>query len=142
MFKLLVAIDGSAAAQRALRHAIGLSGPQCTPELHLLNAQEPIRDWEVRRFLNEEEIEAMLAEKGRHALEEAEALVREAGRKVASSEVVVGPVPETIVEQARRKGCDQIVMGTRGMGSLQGLLLGSVSTKVLHLVEIPVLLVK
>jgi len=51
-------------------------------------------------------------------------------------------VAETIAEFAVSCGCDQIVMGTRGMGSLEGLLLGSITTKVLHLVRVPVTLVK
>jgi nucleotide-binding universal stress UspA family protein len=43
--------------------------------------------------------------------------------------------------------CDQIIMGTRGLGAggvaaISGLLLGSIATKVLHLVDVPVTLVK
>jgi nucleotide-binding universal stress UspA family protein len=43
--------------------------------------------------------------------------------------------------------CDQVIMGTRGLGSsgiaaISGLLLGSIATKVLHLVDVPVTLVK
>ena len=49
---------------------------------------------------------------------------------------------ETIAAYSNNCGCDQIIMGTRGMGSLEGLLLGSISTKVLHMVKVPVTLVK
>jgi len=35
-----------------------------------------------------------------------------------------------------------IVMGTRGMGTVANLVLGSVATKVIHLSHIPVILVK
>jgi nucleotide-binding universal stress UspA family protein len=47
-----------------------------------------------------------------------------------------------IAQYAKEKGCDQIVMGTRGLGTVQGLLLGSVATKVIHLANVPVMLVK
>jgi nucleotide-binding universal stress UspA family protein len=53
-----------------------------------------------------------------------------------------GQVAKTIDEVAREEGVDQIVMGTRGLGGIQGLLLGSVATQVIHLAEIPVTLVK
>jgi nucleotide-binding universal stress UspA family protein len=35
-----------------------------------------------------------------------------------------------------------VVMGTRGLGAVTGMLLGSVATKVIHLSDVPVLLVK
>ncbi|MFN0302201.1 MAG: universal stress protein, partial [Burkholderiales bacterium] len=36
----------------------------------------------------------------------------------------------------------EVVMGTRGLGSVSGLVLGSVATKIIHLVDVPVTLVK
>jgi nucleotide-binding universal stress UspA family protein len=57
--------------------------------------------------------------------------------------VEIAPDPATeIARVAGEARCDQIVMGTRGLGALAGLALGSVATKVLHLVEIPVTLVR
>ena len=53
-----------------------------------------------------------------------------------------GHVAQTIVEAAREEGVGQIVMGTRGLGGLQGLLLGSVATQVIHLAETPITLIK
>jgi hypothetical protein len=55
--------------------------------------------------------------------------------------ISVGDPAEVIAEFAKQKGCDQIVMGTRGLGAT-GLLLGSVTTKLIHLSDVPVLLVK
>jgi nucleotide-binding universal stress UspA family protein len=53
-----------------------------------------------------------------------------------------GPIALTIAEVARVEGVGQIVMGTRGLGGVQGLLLGSVATQVIHLVEVPITLIK
>ena len=66
---------------------------------------------------------------------------------VYTSHVEVGDVAQTIARYARELHCDQVIMGTRGLGSggvaaISGLLLGSIATKVLHLVEVPVTLVK
>ena len=49
---------------------------------------------------------------------------------------------KTIAEVAREEVVNQIVMGTRGLGGIQGLLLGSVATQVIHLAEVPVTLIK
>jgi hypothetical protein len=55
---------------------------------------------------------------------------------------MVGDAAESIVKVARDTGCGMVVMGTRGLGSVTGMLLGSVATKVIHLSDVPVLLVK
>ena len=56
--------------------------------------------------------------------------------------VLVGPVAETIVEHAKRTRCELIYIGTRGMNALGKALLGSTAAKVLHISDVPVLLVK
>jgi nucleotide-binding universal stress UspA family protein len=56
--------------------------------------------------------------------------------------MVVGDTAEKIAATARRLRCSSIVMGTRGMGMLGTLVLGSIATKVIHLAKVPVTLVK
>jgi nucleotide-binding universal stress UspA family protein len=51
------------------------------------------------------------------------------------------PAP-AIAAHVERHGADGVIMGTRGLGTVGGLVLGSVATKVIHLVECPVTLVK
>lgn len=71
----------------------------------------------------------------------AEDLLDEAGvRHLCRFEM--GDVAETIVRYARTHACDEIIMGTRGMGAIRNLVLGSVATKVIHLVDKPVTLVR
>jgi nucleotide-binding universal stress UspA family protein len=53
----------------------------------------------------------------------------------------VGPIAESIVEQAKESGSNMIYMGTRGMTALSNMVLGSVTTRVLHLAHIPVVLI-
>jgi nucleotide-binding universal stress UspA family protein len=53
-----------------------------------------------------------------------------------------GPEAEAILKAADTHGTDLIVMGTRGLGSIEGLLFGSVSRKVSHLAPCPVLLIR
>lgn len=68
-------------------------------------------------------------------------MAREAGVDF-TTEVRIGEVAREIAKAADEKGCDAIVMGTRGMGAIGNLVMGSVATKVIHLTKLPVTLVK
>jgi nucleotide-binding universal stress UspA family protein len=57
------------------------------------------------------------------------------------TEMLEGDPAETILDVARSRNCDLIIMGARGLGKLPGLLLGSTSQKVLSLAPCPVLIV-
>jgi nucleotide-binding universal stress UspA family protein len=84
----------------------------------------------------------------RYYQEEGEAMLAAAKSKLGGAgvpfqaRVLVGPVAETIVKHAKDKRCDLIVIGSRGMTELGKALIGSTATKVLHISDIPVLLVK
>jgi len=60
----------------------------------------------------------------------------------ADIRVLVGEPASAIVELARRARCSEIVIGTRGLGGLKGLLLGSITTKVIQLSTVPVTVVR
>jgi nucleotide-binding universal stress UspA family protein len=141
MLKALVPVDGSENALRAVRHLIALVQGREPMEVFLLNVQEPIDAWEVRRCYKPEEIEAMQVSSGGDALRSAEDLLREAG-VAFTPEVRIGDAAQTITNCARERRCDKIIMGTRGMSSLANLLMGSIATKVIHLTDVPVTLVK
>ena len=64
-----------------------------------------------------------------------------AGRRV-TLHVRVGTAASEIADCAAEQGCDAIVMGSRGLGAVGGLVLGSVAHKVAHLAPVPVTLVK
>lgn len=141
MEKILLPVDGSANSDRAVQYAIRLAKAVPSLGIHLLNAQEPVDAWEVRRFMPAAEIEAMQVSKGGDALGSARALLDAAGVSY-HPEVRVGPVPQTIVAYAGEFGCDAIIMGTRGQGAVESALMGSVSTEVVRLSDVPVTLVK
>lgn len=142
MLKLLVPVDGSPNSERVVNRVIAFSRTECPNlELHVLNVQLPVEVWEVKRFLPQQEIEALLQSRGGDALVGARALLDAAGI-IYTPHVRIGPIAETIVSVARELGSSQIVMGTRGMGAVGSLLLGSVATKVIHLADVPVTLIK
>jgi nucleotide-binding universal stress UspA family protein len=141
MLKALLAVDGSENSLRAVRHLIDLVQGREPMEVFLLNVQEPIDAWEVKRMFPEEELEAMQVSKGGDALQAAKALL-DASHVACHPQVLIGDVAHSIAQYAKDMGCDKIVIGTRGHGSLANLLLGSVATKVIHLTDVPVTLVK
>lgn len=141
MRKALVPVDGSSNSERAVRHAADLAGINPAMEVVLLNVQAPVDDWEVRSFLKKEEIEAMEEAKGGDALQSARALL-DAAKVRHTPMVLIGPIAETIARTALEQNCDGIVMGTRGLGAVAGALLGSVTSRVIHLCDVPVTLVK
>lgn len=141
MPRILIAVDGSKNAERAVQHVIDLTTRRGPIEVHLLNVQPPIESGEVRRFVSKATIDAYYRDEGTAALAGAEALLKQAGCPYVAH-IEAGHFAETIADHARRHGCDRIVMGTRGMSTLGNWLLGSVATKVIHLVDVPVTLIK
>ena len=82
-----------------------------------------------------------MAEQAQEQLAPAQKLLTEANIPYESS-FERGHAPMVIADHAKKQGFDQIVMGTRGLNRVSGLLLGSVATGVLHLVDVPVTLIK
>lgn len=141
MQKPLVPIDGSDSALRALAHALaelrGLTGV----ELHLIHVQAPIVHVFPSKLVSPDLIEQEQRREGEEVLKPAQAFAQAAGVPCVSH-VRIGHAGDDIAACAQDNGCDAVVMGTRGMGAVKGLLLGSVATKVVHLAQIPVTLVK
>ena len=146
MSNVLVPVDGSDNSMRAVDAACRQLAHRQSVTLHLLNVQPPNHSGVVKKYLSQDLIDKFHHEEGETALRSARARLDDADIAY-TSHVEVGDVAQTIARCVRELHCDQVIMGTRGLGSggvaaLSGLLLGSIATKVLNLVEVPVTLVK
>ena len=112
-------------------------------ELVLLNVQTPetLDVSDISAVMSRGIDKELAAQQSRKALRQAVRLCREA-QVAFACRTEVGPAGETIDRLARRLGVDQIVMGSRGLGTVGRLLLGSVASRVVHLTWLPVTLVK
>ena len=141
--KLLVPVDGSPASLRAVRLANKFAMERQQASIVLLNVQNltMLGLAEGMGIMPAALIEEEEERTGDEALKAAVAACQDAGvRFTARSER--GAPAATIDQIARKEKADHIIMGTRGLGAIRGLLVGSVATQVLHLVEVPVTLVK
>ena len=141
MRTILVPVDGSACSERAIEEVVKLvqkSGPM---DIHLLNVQPRIFVEDTMVFLDPAKIDTYYFEQGSKGLASAEKLLKKAGIAFTPHRAV-GPVAETIITNAKKLGADGILMGTHGHGRVAGMLLGSVSNKVLHLSPVPVTFVR
>ncbi len=146
MLRFLVTTDGSEHALVAVEEVIRLAPQLAQPvEVLLLNVQPAV----PAKFLllgegtpsDKRKLEEPLRQAGDETLQPARALLERA--KIAHTcHVEIGHAAQTIAQFARSYHCEMIVMATRGLNAGSGLLLGSVATKVVHLAEIPVLLVR
>lgn len=140
--KILIPVDGSANAQRAVEHVIeSVVALKEQPQLLLLNVQWNVATGNVKLFINQQTIDDYYREQGMDALKLARATL-DAAALPYQYHISVGMPAEAIVQYADEQAVDQIVMGRQGQGGLQTLLLGSVGNKVLHLAKCPVLLIK
>ena len=141
MQTILLPVDGSENSSRAVHRAIELVKQYGDAKLLLITAYPPIVSGNVKRFFSADEIQSFYQEEGRAALAPAKAILDAAGVEY-EEEILVGPVAQSIADNAKKKQVDTIIMGTRGLGAVTGMVLGSVTTKVLSMVDMPVLLVK
>lgn len=136
--KILLATDGSPSAAEATRYASRLAQTMGA-QVIVLHAYP-----RVPAFLGEPNLSQMIHQMVREADNIVGPVVEElaaAGIDV-SAEMLESPPAEAILAVAENSGCDLIIMGTRGHGQLAGVLLGSVSHKVLAHATAPVLVVR
>ncbi len=140
--KILIPIDGSASAGRAVDQVIATAALlKDAPQIYLLNVQWNIASGNVKLFINQETINDYYREQGMAALASARAKLDAAGLAY-TYHVSIGTPAEAIVQYALEMQVNQIIMGAHGQSALANFLLGSVVSKVLHLATTPVLLVK
>jgi nucleotide-binding universal stress UspA family protein len=141
MFKsILVPVDGSTHAERATNFAANLANQYGADLilLHVLNragsGRVPKELEELARIEHLQVTEAdMLRSVAEGILHAAEDRTLERGAKTVRTATEVGDAAKAIVAYAKDHNTDLIVMGRRGLGDLEGLLMGSVSHKVAHL---------
>jgi nucleotide-binding universal stress UspA family protein len=140
--KVLIPIDGSAAANRAVEHVIAsVAWLKEVPQVCLLNVQWKVASGNVKLFINKDTVNDYYREQGMAALTDARAMLDKAGLAY-SYHISVGMPAEAIVQYAEEQKVDQVVISAHGQGILSDLLLGSVVNKVAHLAKMPILLVK
>lgn len=143
MLKFLIPVDGSEPCAQAVKQlARYLRWIKEEFEIHLLNVQQSIPyGRRVSSVVGRARIAHYQQENGLAALKPARKLLDDAKVRYRYR-IGVGEPAEVITQYATKEGCDQIIMGTRGMGSVSSLVLGSVATKVIQLSPVPVLLMK
>ena len=145
MFKrIVVPFDGSKGAAKALEMAVGLQ-KLCDSDLLLVTVYRHHSYLEASlsmvRVEEPENLDDVLRGHAKAVIEHGKKEAAQLGATKVRGFVRNGPVARGIVAFADEHDADLIVLGSRGLGSIEGYLLGSVSHKVTGLSEIPVLVV-
>ena len=144
--RILIPYDGSVGAERALVKAIQLAR-LCDAQLTVLTVFRHHSMLEasvsmVRGALDPGgNLDEAMRSAAREAADHAKTRAMAEGLSKVSAFIKTGPPARTIVAFGKEKGCDLIVLGSRGMGATEGYLLGSVSHKVTGLADCPVMVV-
>jgi nucleotide-binding universal stress UspA family protein len=137
---ILVPTDGSDHARSAVTLAADLA-QKYGARLVALHVMTPSGSDEVfeelQSYARAEYVQAtereILESVGQQILHSAEALAGEEGLERIDTLLEVGDAAATVLDVAKSQNVDLIVMGSRGIGKLKGLILGSVSHNVFHL---------
>lgn len=140
MYKnILLGVDGSDHALKAAQAAGDLARAIRCDALRIVFAYDP-----VPSYMGEPHLSRAIAER----MEEADTIMQSAAQAVGGipgeihTDALAGTPAETILDLANNSGADLIVMGSRGLGRLAGVLLGSQSQKVVQYATCPVLIVR
>lgn len=141
MEKILIPFDGSENSLRAVQYAAKLAKLTTPPtRVELLFVEDPV-PLRLHAALSAKEIERIETAEADRILQPARAVLDSAGVPYEAHWRAGSPGNE-IARQVHEAGCTAVVMGTRGLGPVASIMIGSVATKVLHLVEVPITLVK
>jgi len=137
--KILLAVDGSEHGYHAARKAAELARTMSSKEFWIVVSYDPIP-----LYLGEPNLQYAIDNR----LKDAQAVLKQAKEQVGNlpceihTEMIEGDAAEAIINVANTRSADVIVMGSRGLGRLAGLLLGSTSQKVVAHAPCLVLIVR
>jgi nucleotide-binding universal stress UspA family protein len=136
--KILVPVDGSSHSKKALEFACELA-KKFESELHLLHVVQPpvstqtmvVGGSAVTTEVSREDLDEI----GRNMIDAAKQITSNHDCTKVKTQIEAGLPAQHILDSAKKHDVDMIVMGSRGLSDIAGLLLGSVSHKVTHLAE-------
>lgn len=141
MRKILIPCDSSDNALRAVRYAASVTKYISDVQLELLYVHDPMQLREYADLLKQNAEHNRQIDETNRILQPAKQILDTAGVPYQIRWRVGSPANE-IAQHVYEAHCDAIIMGTRGLSSVATVMIGSVATKVIHLVEVPVTLIK
>ena len=144
--KILVPVDGSDTAWKALKTAAALAS-RFQGEIRVFTVMEPYNSLSLFQIT----LDQNLMDRSNREMKKASLAVLDTAKEKLTEYGVHGKVSyedgegnpaELILEKSREDGCDSVVIGSRGLSGITEFLLGSVSSKVSQYAEVPVFVVK
>jgi len=135
---IIAALDGSDQSMLALKHARAMA-ESFGAKLILVHAFP--HTYDLRDAAHYNKLVAMRTIEGQAIIDAAKKAIGDTSIEI-EEELLEGPVADAIISSASIRKVDLIVMGSRGMGSLKGLVFGSVSNKVSQYAPCAVLVVR
>jgi nucleotide-binding universal stress UspA family protein len=142
MLKILIAVDGSEHANHAIDAVAKMARSSLDLEATLICVSPEPLFYGNYAAATIQKIEEDQKQQQHAILDKAMAQARAKELKLGEPVRAFGVVAHEIVRVATGQKMDQIAMGTRGMGAIGNMLLGSVAQRVLHHSPVPVLLTR
>jgi nucleotide-binding universal stress UspA family protein len=145
--RILVAVDSSATAERALQEALKLAKSHGA-QLRIVHVVDEVTlDWNFSEFAEVTAVQEQFRKTGRKVLEKALQSARQRGdvtveTKLLEIEQLGHHAADLIAAEADAWPADLIVVGTHGRRGVRRLLLGSVAEGVVRIASKPVLLIR
>ena len=139
--KVLVPVDGSDNSTRALEYVLKMAKSHPSVEVTLVSVACLYDNPYPEALFMEAEANEDCRNRFGRVLDTAKELCEKEGIRVSSALLEGDPANE-IIDYVEENGIDKIVMGSRGLSAFKGMVLGSVTYKILSRVKIPVTVVK
>lgn len=142
--KIMVSVDESAAAKRALQEAIMLA-KLCHSVIRVVNVVDLAQfSWGGVGAMPSEEVRKAVNAAGEKGVREAQALLEQSSLQyeIAVIESAGDKIADLLIREATEHHVDLVVMGTHGFSGFMHVLMGSVAEGVLRQSDIPVMLLR
>lgn len=139
--KILVPVDGSENSMRAVSYALNMAKAHANMEITLLTVACWYSNYNAETILTLNEINEECQKHFSLKLEDAKKVFTDRGVSV-NAVLMQGDPASVIIHYVEENGIDKVIIGSRGLGLLKAAMLGSVTYKVLHNVNVPVTVIK